>query len=262
MKNKKLLKFLLKDLIELEELLTEKEDNSFDELEMEFMQTRVSGAKRMIQILFDNENSAANEKDDSIEIQKEMIGKPKEKTIVVEKTTENKIEEKIKEAEIEIIEEAEDANNSTKEKIDEAVDLNNTELKKEQKTTQTVIEETDVELEEEMNTAEANNRLGDSFSKEKSVNDLAENEKINLEHKISNRPVEKIKTAIGINDKFQFIRELFDGDAEIFTNTVSELDAKTNINEAVKYLQQNFKWKKNETSLKFVTLVKRRFSNE
>jgi hypothetical protein len=34
------------------------------------------------------------------------------------------------------------------------------------------------------------------------------------------------------------------------------------ISEAVNFLQQNFKWKKNETSLKFVNLVKRRFPNE
>jgi len=55
MENKKLLKYILRDLRELEELIVEKENNCFNELEMEFLQTRVSGAKRMIQILFDEE---------------------------------------------------------------------------------------------------------------------------------------------------------------------------------------------------------------
>ena len=34
------------------------------------------------------------------------------------------------------------------------------------------------------------------------------------------------------------------------------------LKEAVNYLQTHFKWKKNETSLKFVSLIKRRFPNE
>ncbi len=88
MEKKKLLKFLLLDLSELEELGAEKGDNGFDELEMEFLQTRVSSAKRMIQILFDNENSSANiniEKQEVIApeniqretvIQKEIFEKP------------------------------------------------------------------------------------------------------------------------------------------------------------------------------------------
>ena len=84
----------------------------------------------------------------------------------------------------------------------------------------------------------------------------------NLEAKISSRPVTSIKSAIGINDKFQYIRELFEGNAESFNKTVDELDALNNLNEAVDYLKNNFKWKKNETSLKFVALVKRRFPNE
>ena len=83
-----------------------------------------------------------------------------------------------------------------------------------------------------------------------------------LEHKLSNRPVKSIKTSIGINDKFQYIRELFEGSAEKFTKAVDELDALDNIKDAVHYLQSNYKWKKNETSLKFVNLIKRRFSNE
>jgi len=104
--------------------------------------------------------------------------------------------------------------------------------------------------------------LGDSFTKEKSVNDLIDIESSNLEHKLSNRPVDSIKKAIGINDKFQYIRELFEGNAERFVDAVTELDEKKDINEAVDYLKQNFKWQKNETSLKFINLVKRRFTNE
>ena len=102
-------------------------------------------------------------------------------------------------------------------------------------------------------------RLGDSFSKEKSVNDLISADSQKLETKISNMPVSSIQIAIGINDRFQYIRELFDGDAEKYAETVTKLDSLSDLKEAVVYLQQNFKWKKTDVSLKFVTLIKRRF---
>ena len=107
-----------------------------------------------------------------------------------------------------------------------------------------------------------NKRLGDSFLKEKSVNDLMSDDFSKLEHKLSNRPVSSIQSAIGINDRFQYIRELFEGSADNFVKTVADLDSMNDIKEAVNYLQSNFKWKKNETSLKFVNLIKRRFPNE
>jgi hypothetical protein len=118
----------------------------------------------------------------------------------------------------------------------------------------------EVELEEEEQ-VETDRRLGDSFLKGKSVNDIIEDQN-KLEFKLSNRPVESIQTAIGINDRFQYIRELFDGKPEKFKETVSSIDSMNNIQEAVVFLQQNFKWKKNETSLKFVNLIKRRFAND
>jgi len=270
MENKKLLKFILRDLHELEELIVEKEDNCFDELEMEFLQTRVSGAKRMIQILFDEEKPPLNEKIDKpeiivpkeVEVQEETIEIQIEEPVIIDKKTEPKIEEEVEETEPKIREDIETALDRIDEEIDEYEEIQDIETKEDLQSSREIVEENEVELTENEIVDEANHRLGDSFSKEKSVNDSIDIEYSKLEHKISNRPLESIKKAIGINDKFLFIRELFEGNSEVFTKAVAELDAKTDINEAVKYLQQNFKWKKNETSLKFVNLVKRRFSNE
>jgi hypothetical protein len=235
MESKKLLKFLLKDLSELDELISEKKENSFDELEMEFLQTRVSGAKRMIQILHDREGlPAAKDPVEGNAVIEEKEELEPEKTVVVEETINKQEIKEFTEPELVVGGES---------KIE-------------------VEEEHEVELQEEKVVDEANHRLGDSFSKEKSVNDLIDAENSNLEHKLSNRPVESIKKSIGINDRFQYIRELFEGSAEKFVNAVTELDEKKDINEAVDYLKKNFEWKKNETSLKFVNLVKRRFSNE
>jgi hypothetical protein len=45
------MKFLLKDISEIEELFAEKGTDGFDELEMEFIRTRFNGAKHIIQLL-------------------------------------------------------------------------------------------------------------------------------------------------------------------------------------------------------------------
>ena len=120
----------------------------------------------------------------------------------------------------------------------------------------------EIEPEEEPEPVATSSRIGDRAIKEKSVNDLLSGkDDKKLEYKISNSPVKSIQAAIGINDRYQYIRELFDGSAESFVKTVVDLDNFGNIQEAVTYLQKNFKWKKNETSLKFVNLVKRRFPN-
>ncbi len=241
MENKKLLKFLLKDLGELEELLMEKSNGNLDDLEMEFLQTRIGGAKRMVQILSDREVTVSNNNETG-NAPETAIGKVEDK----QDEGVNKIENVREPAAVE-----------------EIVDI---QVEEKEGETETIPREkaggNEVVLDEEKDDDEANHRLGDSFTKEKSVNDLIDTENSNLEHKLSNLPVESIKTAIGINDKFQYIRELFEGNADIFNKAVAELDMKNNIDEAVDYLKHNFKWKKNETSLKFVNLVKRRFSHE
>lgn len=266
MDNRKLLEIVLKDLNELEELIAEKGSNNFDELEWEFLQTRVSGAKRMIHILHDRE-SAGETKIAAAEVE---IPKPEEAPVQQEIKEEVIVEEKAEPEimESEIVVEAVEEEISETEPVEEATP----EIAEIKEPVEVVAEkETSVPqkakieelgMDEEEKADEKRKTLGDSFSKEKSVNDLIDLEKINLEQKLSNRAVTSIKSAIGINDRFQFIRELFNGDPETFSKTVNDLDAKNDIGEAVEYLQQNFKWKKNETSLKFVNLVKRRFLND
>src|SRR5690606_28522075 len=67
----------------------------------------------------------------------------------------------------------------------------------------------DLVLEDIPDKLEINSRLGDSFLKNRSVNDLISG-KVKHDYKFSNRPVPTIQSAIGINDRFQYIRELFD----------------------------------------------------
>lgn len=102
--------------------------------------------------------------------------------------------------------------------------------------------------------------VGENFAKGKSLNDLLLESKT-LDQKLANSPIKKLETAIGLNDRFQYTRELFNNNPELFRDTVKEIDQSTNLEEAVSFLNSNFKWKKTETSIQFAQLVKRRFTN-
>lgn len=275
MDNKKLFKFLYKDIAEIEELVTEKGAAGLDEFEIEFIQSRFKGVKQIIQILSEKENKKIRsirprpliketEEEEVLSLEEDEVTPEQEleKNTVAEQVMEQSKfqlpDEEVIEEEVPVDEEQET------ESVNEEADADAEDKAVGEPQTEVPGNEPDaeVELEEETEeTDEANHRLGDSFSKENSVNELLGSDSNNLEYKISNSPVESIKTAIGINDRYLYIRELFDGNADNFTKTITELDQLNDIQEAVAYLQQNYKWKKNETSLKFVNLIKRRFPN-
>ena len=311
MENKKLLRYILKDLLELEEMFAEKTSLQFDEIETEFIQNRVTSARKLIQMYIvsheevsDQQKNLKIEPENSFEVKKpeSTVGnyetnseQPGKKTVSANVTTPVVVvEEGIEDAEPKKIEK-EDIKPKTNIKttehqpvsgvivneILEYIEETITEIASEEggkmpesededewqqpepvKPVQTKKEEVvqqEISLEEVSADDQQSKRLGDSFSKEKSVNDLISADSQKLETKISNMPVSSIQTAIGINDRFQYIRELFDGDAEKYAETVTKLDSLSDLKEAVVYLQQNFKWKKTDVSLKFVTLIKRRF---
>jgi len=274
MENKKLLKFLLKDITEIEELLVEKGSSGFDAFEIEFIQSRFKGAKQIIQILDEKEMEGAKPADSQLETKSNLQQEETRSELILEEKEEiNSDISKEAEVKAEEISVAEEKVELFEEKIIEKVvaeaDVKEEEIQQpeigEQPKEPILNQEAqsysdEMELEEEQEES-MSRTIGDSFLKEKSVNDLMGNGTGKLENKLSNSPVSSIQGAIGINDRYQYIRELFNGSADTFTKTVSELDQLETIQEAVSYLQQNYKWKKTETSLKFVNLVKRRFPN-
>ncbi len=252
-------------MCELEELIAEiKATRRFDALEMEFIHTRTKGILQLMQLFDSKDETVQNEYAEELKIVEREQEKPVSAESFEEPAEEKQPDEKeiVNEPEIaeprqEDIREKEPAPKPVME------DSPGTTVQEESGTSKPLTtrdKEDDDMLEEEAEKTEATSRLGDSFLKGKSVNDLITDQN-KLEFKLSNRPVSSIQAAIGINDRFQYIRELFDGDNQKFLEAVKALDSKQNIKEAVDYLRTNYKWKKNETSLKFVNLVKRRFLN-
>ncbi len=102
--------------------------------------------------------------------------------------------------------------------------------------------------------------FGEKFSKEPSLNDKLSSGTA-YESKIKGKPVTNLKGSIGLNDRFLYTRELFGNDSARYDEAIEKLDQFSNLLEAIEYLEKNFVWVKNNTSLKFMDLVKRRFEN-
>jgi hypothetical protein len=78
-------------------------------------------------------------------------------------------------------------------------------------------------------------------------------------------PIKDLRAAIGINDKFQFIQELFAKDEKAFEQGVKTINAFKNVAEAQFWiknnLRNNYQWEEESTCVQaFDQLVKRRFS--
>ena len=82
--------------------------------------------------------------------------------------------------------------------------------------------------------------------------------------KIQKPRLESIKAAIGINDKFQFANELFEGSMSEFEIAVQQLNTAETLESAVEYfmsIQQLYNWNnESETVKRLFDLVERRYS--
>lgn len=83
--------------------------------------------------------------------------------------------------------------------------------------------------------------------------------------RLQQKPVSNIKDAIGLNEKFLFINELFNGDLEAYNRSVNQLNTCPGIHEAFEMLNQltlDYNWdgqRSSETIDKFANIVQRRY---
>jgi len=99
----------------------------------------------------------------------------------------------------------------------------------------------------------------ETFQKERSLNDVISENK-SAETVLGNSPISSLRSSIGLNDRFLFIREIFSNNTDKYNLIIDHLDKLETIQQAVDYLKANLTLQKNETSMKFVELLKRRFT--
>jgi hypothetical protein len=99
--------------------------------------------------------------------------------------------------------------------------------------------------------------LVDQFKSKASINDKI----VVHDTTASMLPVHDISKAIGINDRFLFLKELFDNDKELYTQAIKKLNTLSNIEEAKAYIKVTLKnWDKDsEPAQLFLSIVHRRY---
>ena len=110
----------------------------------------------------------------------------------------------------------------------------------------------------EPTTAAPQMRLGDTFSGVKTLADqMAKDD-------VATTPFNRItelRQAIGLNDKFLMIRDLFGGDAARYEATIDTLDEFEDLDECIIYIVENFRWNPDlEAAKLLVSLIERKLA--
>ena len=97
-----------------------------------------------------------------------------------------------------------------------------------------------------------------------SLNEILKEDKEELSDTLQNSPIKDLKKAIGINDRFLFINELFQGDETSFERSIKTINGFSIYAEAEFWIRRELKTKfgwdlQSEVVKEFDALVKRRF---
>ena len=103
------------------------------------------------------------------------------------------------------------------------------------------------------------------FEYPESLNDRLKETKIELSQSLTTSPIKDLKKAIGVNDRFLFINELFRGDEAMYERSIKTIQNFSIFAEAEFWIRRELKlkigWKDSDPVVKqFDQLVKRRFS--
>ena len=111
-----------------------------------------------------------------------------------------------------------------------------------------------------------NPTIADKFKEEKkSINEVisVKGDDKSIAAKIKKNPVKDIKAAVGINEKFKMINQLFEGNLQSYTESISMLNEFSNFEDAKKYvefLKTEFNWDDSlEAYIALMDLVSRRY---
>lgn len=109
---------------------------------------------------------------------------------------------------------------------------------------------------------EVNHMIGEA---KESLNDRLKEQKTEVAHLLKESPIKDLKKAIGINDRFVFVKELFRGDDAMYERSIKTINGFHIFSEAEYWMTRELKFKlgwddTNETVKHFYQLVRRRFS--
>lgn len=108
--------------------------------------------------------------------------------------------------------------------------------------------------------------VNEAVDQQESLNDRLKENRTEVMHAIKDTPIRDLRKAIGINDRFVFINELFRGDEPMYERSIKTINSFNIYAEAEYWMNRELKIKigwddTRETVKHFYQLVKRRFSS-
>ena len=78
---------------------------------------------------------------------------------------------------------------------------------------------------------------------------------------VASSHIDSLRSAIGINDRFLMIRDLFNGNEQMFEDTVTTLDEFDDLDECMIYIVENFAWNPDSDGARLLTdIIQRKLS--
>ena len=107
--------------------------------------------------------------------------------------------------------------------------------------------------------------INETGGRPESLNDRLKQSKIELSDMLTEAPLRDLKKAIGVNDRFLFINELFRGDEAMYERSIKTINNFSIFPEAQYWIERELKvkigWKESDPIVKqFDQLIKRRFT--
>lgn len=112
---------------------------------------------------------------------------------------------------------------------------------------------------------EPKSEINETRTEQASLNERLKEDKLEIASKLSEAPIKDLKKAIGINDRFVFINELFRGDEAMYERSIKTINNFSIYAEAQYWMERELKIKlgwddSRPATQEFYSLVKRRFS--
>jgi hypothetical protein len=120
-------------------------------------------------------------------------------------------------------------------------------------------------LQQKKNEFDEINQLMESIHSMPVLNEKLRANQVEVGTLLNNEPIKELKKAIGINDRYLFVQELFRGDESMYERSIKTIDGFAIYPEAQFWIQRELKlklgWNDDSATVKhFDQLVKRRFS--
>lgn len=246
---------ILKDLKEAREIMDDlKNFSDIPDIQIEMAKAKCRSAEEVLKFVSEKDFSlAGREKTEPLEAFEEKSSVEKE---IIPETNKKSGEDINKVLELDNLNDTADHNEETLETKDESTDLIDDIVQPENKT----------EKENIQGSKDKQGKiLADNFTPHSSINERMAHSRHDDDDTETGKlkPVHNLSEAIGINDRFLFVRELFNGNQDLYNNTIENLNKASTIDEAFDILSKASKSNRDSETFDIILdLVKRKLRNK